>query len=195
MSPRRLLPDASVPEGMGQVLSGALGDYGERVTALHSSLPKMLQENPCSPSVRMAPLGWGTQLASPLEIAAEHAMKPECRPMSLTKPMPLRALRASVCPRKWRRLLLPRKPFHAHEALVHIEHIVVDSLRHPDNSERVPAPHGLLADSAPATLRPVASDHQKNIYLQLNEPVHHAGGVLGDHAMCPGPCRQSDECW
>jgi hypothetical protein len=64
------------------------------------------------------------------------------------------------------------------EAFVHVGHIVVDGLRDPDNRELVATPGGLLSDGAPAPLCAIASYNEENVYLPLDELVHHALGLL-----------------
>ena len=83
--------------GFDQVPARAFGSDDQRVTTFYDSLPELLEKPVISSRATKGTSGISTELASPLEIAAEQAINPECRPINLTRPTPFRALRASVC--------------------------------------------------------------------------------------------------
>ncbi len=103
MSFRRTLPLASVAgrpsadDTSTQRSWPAPSAHTMTACARSASRRSRLRRNPPSPSSLTGTSGIRTKLASVDASAAWHAMKPECRPISLTRPIPLRAPVASTC--------------------------------------------------------------------------------------------------
>ena len=104
-------------------------------------------------------------------------MKPESRPISFTRPMPLREPeRLDV--RAVHRLDRLGKRRLEPEALVEVHDVVVDGLGDADDALLLAAPPDLQADLVRAAQAAVAADDEEDIHLHLLEKIDHLRHIL-----------------
>ena len=92
-------------------------------------------------------------------------MKPDSRPISLTMPMPLKTLAASILGAADGVGGLVHRRFEA-EGMGDGIDVVVNGFRNPDNGDVLAAPGDFLLDRRRSLHRPVAADDERRTDIQ-----------------------------